>query len=166
MKSFVFVLLLSLLSCNNEIKNKETLNGKIERFKKIILPKNKLLNRKQLKIVTYINGDCYACVKELEEWKEWLVRDSINIQFLFIYESTDTAHFNSYIKKYFNIEYPLVYDNESEYLSKNNINKYDKMFQTFLLDKNDSVILVGNPFLNKKLAELYRKEIEKRAKRQ
>jgi len=166
MKYIVYSLLLIIMfSCNKNEGSSETLHIKIKSFKKITLPDSKMPARKQLKIVTYINGDCYACVKELAEWKGFFINDSSRVQFLFFFSSLDTAHFFSYVKEHFDFGYPLFYDKESEYLTKNNIKKYDKMFQTFLLDKNDSVVLVGNPFLNKRLMNLYRQEIDRRTQK-
>ena len=162
MKYIAYSLLIVLFSCHRKEGSNKALSGKIGSFKKIILPGPNIVAHKQLKIVTYINGDCYGCVKELEKWQGFYINDSSRAQFLFYFSSMDTAHFFSYIKKHFDVGFQLIYDKEEEYLTKNNIEKYDKMFQTFLLDRDNKVILIGNPLYNKKLAELYRREISKR----
>lgn len=36
------------------------------------------------------------------------------------------------------------------------------MFQTFLIDENDKVLLIGNPLINEKLEILYLDEIKDR----
>ncbi len=161
---YIVILSLTVIACNNRKKQPESIESIIKKYKKIELPniQEDLQNSKSLKIATYINGDCSVCISELSIWKEWVIKDSCSVQFLFFFHSTDSLRLDYIIKNYFNIEYPLIYDKESKYLSINDIKKDDKMFQTFLLDKDNNVLLVGNPLLNKKLADLYKREIEKR----
>ena len=57
--------------------------------------------------------------------------------------------------------YPLILDFTNQYLKENDLTKWSR-YKTFLLDKNNKVLLVGNPTYNKKLMKLYKQEINKR----
>lgn len=54
----------------------------------------------------------------------------------------------------------VIYDKEDQYLKKNSLEKYTDMFRTFLLDKNDRVVLVGDPLRSTKLQKLYTEKIQ------
>lgn len=53
----------------------------------------------------------------------------------------------------------VIYDKEDLYLKKNSLEKYTDMFRTFLLDKNDRVVLVGDPLRNAEIQKLYNEKI-------
>jgi hypothetical protein len=53
----------------------------------------------------------------------------------------------------------MLFDVEDRPKKINSLSK-DKNFQTFLLDSNNRVILVGNPMNNKNIFDLYLREIE------
>jgi len=123
------------------------------------------LNEKaNLKITTLLWGDCHACMEDLKKWDEFFQYSSSKKKIeMFFYLYTSNLHFfreNLYIQNIY--KYPLIIDQDFNYIDKNNIPLKDKTYQTFLLDSNNKVILVGNPINNEKLKELYMQEIGKR----
>lgn len=119
------------------------------------------------KILTYIDSTgCTSCKLRLSEWKKLMaVIDSIqphSVQFLFflcpqngmeIYQTLRVERFN----------YPICID-EKDSLNKLNHFPSDMAFQTFLLDKNNRVLAIGNPVQNLKVRELYLKIIQGKEK--
>lgn len=53
----------------------------------------------------------------------------------------------------------VLYDKEDQYLKKNSLEKYADMFRVFLLDKDNRVVLVGDPLLSTNLQKLYTEKI-------
>lgn len=53
----------------------------------------------------------------------------------------------------------LINDSNGSYSIDNHLEKYTSDFQTFLVDRNKKIILVGNPMLSSKLKKLYYDEI-------
>ena len=53
--------------------------------------------------------------------------------------------------------YLWAYDYNYEFLDKNEL--YDDRFQALVLDENNTVKLIGNPYLNEEMEKLYVKYI-------
>lgn len=142
--------------------------------KKIILPVklhytpeidsiwNNLLSHKY-KIMTVVDSNtCTDCHLNLYEWKKLIQEiDSItnNTAFLFIIHSKDYALVNI-IKEKNKFNYPIIYDYDNKIGKLNNFS-HDPRFQTFLLDSNNKVILLGNPTKNPYMWDLYKKIIQR-----
>ena len=62
------------------------------------------------------------------------------------------------IKKKNSFNYPLFYDYKNKVGELNMFSK-EPRFQTFLLNQNNEVILIGNPIDNKYLWNLYKQTI-------
>jgi hypothetical protein len=177
--SFIIMLILLFinLSCKNNFeekkvveKTKNTLN--YWRGKKISMPNDTLLKNqslvfsnpkdKKLKIITLINGDCDKCVYELKEWEKFrkkIKTNQLGIVYL-VYSYDNLSFFNNLlISSNINFSYPYFEDVDKKVTRVNNFPKYDTNFQTFLVDKSNKIILAGNPISNKKVEELYLKEI-------
>jgi hypothetical protein len=60
------------------------------------------------------------------------------------------------------VSYPLFIDTTNAFLKDNNLERSDKILNTFLVNQKNEVILVGNPMYNKKLMKLYKDEINNR----
>lgn len=165
-----------LISCNN--KSHETEKA-VSHFmgQSIILPKTsktlyrdslykKQLLRKEpkLKITTLLWGDCHSCIKDLKEWEDFYqysnTKENIEIMFYLFTSDLDFFRENLYTENIYN--FPLIIDQKNNYMVKNDIPFNKKLFQTFLLDSNNRVILVGNPIYSDKLMKLYKEEINKR----
>ena len=118
----------------------------------------------KLKISTLLWGDCKSCVAELEKWDTLfnLTQSKQDIGILFYLYTSDFSLFRKRIYNHNVQQYPLILDKEFEYIDNNGLPFKKKVYQTFLLDSNNRVILVGNPIYNKKLMKLYKQEINKR----
>lgn len=120
-----------------------------------------------IKIVTYLNGDCSACILDLNKWKEYIFNGDLDkdIVFLFFVYSTDYSVFEMMNRTEIHFPYPLIYDNLNQFYKANNIPS-NRLLQTFLLDSNNKIILIGNPIYSEKLKELYTIEIKRLKKYQ
>lgn len=110
------------------------------------------------KVVTYIDSvGCTSCKLQLPRWKELVKEvDSLtggSVPFLFYFHPKDMKELR-YLTRRDGFEYPVCFDGKDEL---NRLNRFpaDITFQTFLLDKDNKVVAIGNPVLNPKIRELY-----------
>lgn len=116
----------------------------------------------EYKILSYIDSiGCISCKLQLSQWKKLInMVDSANlsVDFLFffspekdrdVYRAINMADFN----------YPICIDSNDSLNVLNNFPS-DMAFQTFLLDRNNKVLAIGNPIHNPKVKELYLKIIQ------
>ena len=166
-----FLLLISLYSCSN-FKGKE-INKLVNKWsgREVVFPDNMVFTRlckdtvvkfwpfhENYSIIVYVDSvGCLSCRLQLGEWKSVMAEyDSIlgeHIPVLFYFASND-VHEISHILKKDNFNYPICIDGKDS-LYKLNHFPSDMMFQTFLLDKNNKVVAIGNPVHNPKIKELY-----------
>jgi hypothetical protein len=110
------------------------------------------------KVVTYIDSvGCTSCKLQLPRWKELVKEvDSLtggSVPFLFYFHPKDMKELR-YLTRRDGFEYLVCLDEKDEL---NRLNRFpaDITFQTFLLDKDNKVVAIGNPVLNPKIRELY-----------
>lgn len=165
---YILFLSLSLFSCNNYSKKQDMIeivkdwSGKEIKFPSSFdistYLKSDNNDLPDYKILVYIDSvGCSSCKLQLPEWKKFITQlDSItdkDIQFIFILHPKEIREVKIQAKlNKFN--YPLYFDKNNDF---DKLNKFptDISLQTFLLDKNNKVILLGNPIQNPKMKELY-----------
>ena len=110
------------------------------------------------KVMTYIDSvGCTSCKLQLHRWKELVAEvDSLtdgHVPFLFYFHPKDIKELR-YLTRRDDFTYPVCFDERDEL---NRLNQFptDMTFQTFLLDKDNKVVAMGNPVLNPKIKDLY-----------
>lgn len=114
------------------------------------------------KVLVFVDSiGCTSCKLQLHRWKELIqYTDSITqgtVPFLFFFQSDDKKEIRYLLKKD-NFDKPICMD-QSDRLNELNHFPADGRFQTFLLDKDNKVVVIGNPIHNPNIRELYLKEI-------
>ena len=114
------------------------------------------------KVVTYVDSaGCTGCKLQLPRWKELIAEvDSLTdgrVPFLFYFHPKDIKELR-YLTRKDGFTYPVCFDEKDDF---NRLNRFpsEMMFQTFLLDKENNVVALGNPVLSPKVKELYLKLI-------
>lgn len=119
------------------------------------------LMNKKYKIFTYIDTlGCASCNFGAMEWNQLIHEvDSLNydVAFLFYAHLKDYEEFETYLETN-KFKHPIFYDYNGECNIKNNLPN-QVIYQTFLLDENNKVLLIGKPKPNTKLWDLYKKII-------
>lgn len=118
------------------------------------------LFKNEYTIVTYVDSmGCTNCKLQLPQWKRLIAQldSSKNTSVLFFLHSKDKKEMINVLKRD-NFTHPVCFDEEDAF---NKLNKLptDMAFQTFLLDKDNRVVAIGNPIRNPKVKELYLKII-------
>lgn len=109
-------------------------------------------------LISYVDSiGCTSCKLQLPRWKT-LIRemDSVSqgrskMYFILHPKNVDDV---IYSLKYNNFKNPVYIDREDSFNKLNHLPS-DEAFQTFLLDKDNKVIAIGNPIHNPKVKELY-----------
>ena len=114
------------------------------------------------KVVAYVDSaGCTGCKLQLPRWKELIAEvDSMtdgSVPFLFYFHPKDLKELK-YLTRREGFVYPVCFDEKDDF---NRLNRFpsEMMFQTFLLDKENKVVALGNPVLSPKVKELYLKLI-------
>ena len=110
------------------------------------------------KVVTYVDSvGCTSCKLQLHRWKVLMEEVDLltdgSVPFLFYFHPKDMKELR-YLTRRDGFIYPVCFDKEDEL---NRLNQFptNMTFHTFLLDKDNKVIAIGNPVLSPKVKELY-----------
>lgn len=178
MKKFLVLTLLCLsmtfLGCESNLTVKKVLRRNYGKqidfnwpmqyvYEDTILDSMDVFEFTSVKVVVYVSRQlCVPCFgKYLSATKEYTNKlKSDSVQYICvmyprpieeIYDAMDSLELTQTF---------LIYDKEDQYLKKNSLEKYTDMFRTFLLDKNNRVVLVGDPLRSTKLQKLYTEKIQ------
>ena len=116
----------------------------------------------EYKVLIYVDSTgCTSCKLQLPKWKELIAHvDSAtnsNIPFIFVFQSKDDRELR-YILKRDNFDRPVCIDRNNRF---DELNQFPQeiTFQTFLLDRNNKVRMIGNPIYNLAVKDLYLKQL-------
>ncbi|MDD4032077.1 MAG: hypothetical protein PHS48_02400 [Bacteroidales bacterium] len=164
---------LILVSCNSQKKQiTETLSQMMD--KEIVFPnalQAKILGRDTIvdvlkkpgyKIVTYADSsgctDCrlnfYGWKLKMNEAKTW----SKPVDVVFILQPKDESALISLLK-FNDFSHAIFYDKNTDFIRQNQLSS-DPLYQTFLINSENKIVLVGNPVSNSVLWKLYKETIE------
>lgn len=114
------------------------------------------------KVVVYTDSlGCTPCKFKTGEWSYYVRQLQIlsgNIYFVFIFQKESKILEEDFRMQ--GIEYPVIYDTNNAFIQENKL-PASSQFHTFLLDKDNKIILIGSPVGNKKIWELYKEKIRK-----
>jgi hypothetical protein len=179
MKNTLFVLASIFLMCCQSVdkKEKDENDSLVNEWqdKEILFPKDIAFTRfvtgdtvsyqipeSELKIVTYIgSGGCVKCRLQLPKWKDFFsYTDSLTggkVPFLFVFYSKNLKDLRLFLKDE-HFDFPVFIDGEDQ-LDKLNHFSSEIDFQTFLLDRNNKIVVAGNPIIDPIVKDLYIKNI-------
>ena len=176
MRKVVLVLFsfLFLLSCLDDKKHDIESLVKEWNKKEILFPDNPVFTRfvidtipysipkTDYKVVIFVDSvGCISCKLQLPKWKEFMHEvDSLsdgNVPFVFFFQTKDVRELR-YILRRDNFSHPVCIDTEDSFYKLNRF-PGEMMFQTFLVDSENRVKVIGNPIHNLSVKDLYLKEI-------
>ena len=171
----IYVVIISLISCQNqaELKTSETLKSFID--SEIVVPTNLLrktycnepidntLLTKSYKMIVYLNANgCEECklttLLPLSQFIHEHSTYSSHFGVVIILHPTHMPEPDRFLEQ-IQYRHPVFYDLDGSFERLNPHLPQDERFHTFLLDKNNKVVVVGNPVHNEKLKKLYLKAL-------
>ena len=113
----------------------------------------------EIKIVTYIYDlTCSSCgLRILQVWQELLKDTGREVSFVIIAHSDAKDEIRMALDD-LKIEYPVYCDPDDGYIKDNNLS-VKAIYRSFLLDKNNRVVVVGEPLNRPELWKLYKQAI-------
>ena len=176
MKRLLYILFLLFLLAACRENKKEQFARLVQEWqgKEIVFPQDMVFTRfvteqveyripdAEYKVLIYVDSTgCTSCKLQLPKWKELIAHvDSAtngSIPFIFVFQSKDDRELR-YILKCDNFDRPVCIDRNNRFNSSNRFPQ-DITFQTFLLDKDNKVKVIGNPVHNLAVRDLYLKQI-------
>lgn len=125
------------------------------------------LHNDNYKIVLYVDSlGCTSCRLKLAEWKK-IMKETDSLftrkpEFVFFFQPKKKDEKElQFIFKQNGFRHPIFIDKANEIGKLNNFPSRSE-HQCFLLDKNNKVLIVGNPSLNSGIWTLYKKMINER----
>ena len=167
-------LALSFVSCNNSKQEKLISLLKEWEQREVLFPDNPIFTiqgrdtfnfflEENFKIVSYMDSaGCTFCKLRLRGWNQFIsyldTCSHSRIPIFFFFHPKDKAQIED-ILMHENFKYPVCIDVNDSF---NKLNHFpsDIAFQTFLLDKSNRIVAIGNPVYNPKVKELYLKIIQ------
>ncbi|MCD7915804.1 MAG: DUF1573 domain-containing protein [Tannerellaceae bacterium] len=169
---YLFILFLFIAGCKDK-KQKEIIRIVSEwQGKEILFPENLIFTQyvkdtvdyripeSEYKILVFVDSlGCTSCKLQLEKWKTFIseINTIMNgeVPFLFFFQSNNYEELY-YLFKRERFDHPVCIDSMNEMDRLNNFS-YNPTFQTFLLNRANEVILVGNPIYSARMKDLYLK---------
>ena len=172
-KFFLFIFI-NLLFIGCQDKNKEETINSVKEWmgKEILFPQNSIftirgkdtidfnLNKSEYKIVSYIDtAGCTSCRLKLAEWQRFMNEvDSItssHTPFVFyLYPKNTKDLLIEFRREAF--DYPVCLDETDEFNRLNQLAKSNTL-RTFLLNKENKIVAIGNPIENPNIKKFYLK---------
>lgn len=172
-KFFLFIFI-NLLFIGCQDKNKEEAINSVKEWmgKEILFPQNSIftirgkdtigfnLNKSEYKIVSYIDtAGCTSCRLKLAEWQRFMNEvDSITFShtpFVFyLYPKNTKDLLIEFRREAF--DHPVCLDETDEFNRLNQLAKSNTL-RTFLLDKENKIVAIGNPIENPNVKKFYLK---------
>ena len=116
------------------------------------------------KILHYVDSTgCTGCRLKLSEWKQLIAEaDTLfpaQIDFLIFYQPKDKDRKEfDFMMKLYDFRHPVFMDIDNQIDKVNRFSTHID-FQCFLLDRDNKVVVIGNPVTNPKIWELYKQQI-------
>ena len=118
------------------------------------------------KILLYVDSlGCANCKLRLFEWKQLIQEaDSIftenELSFLFFFHPKDKKELRYLFVRY-DFDYPVFLDNTNQINSLNHFSN-KQLYQCFLLNKENKVMMIGNPLHNPGIWKIYKEQISEK----
>jgi len=175
---FIFFILILSLSCSD----KSSLSKELIKLKSrtMVLPTSEMItsfvedstykdfSKAELKLIIYIDStECMSCrIKRLYDWNRLIKLDSryngrMKYYFVFCPPKGQVKQTLRSIKLGA-LKYPIIVDETNKFIKDNPQIPSDIRLHTFLLDKENKVILAGDPLRNKKLRKIFYREVRQR----
>jgi len=117
------------------------------------------------KIVSIVDGTCPACIKgQLNNidstFNKFNLHDKVQLVYILNVSSSDSAYFMRNFQSYIKATGAVLWDNNFNFERENKLFTPDQSLPTFMVDKDNRIIIYGNPLMDPKLLAAYKEKIE------
>lgn len=116
-------------------------------------------------IIYFDSTGCGSCkISRLYEWESFVKlskQSNDNFKRFFIFSPSKQNKDELLLSlRGNNLKHPMIFDEDNLFSEKNKHIPQNELLHTFLIDKNNNVVIVGNPINNETLYKLYIKTIQ------
>ena len=115
-------------------------------------------------VIYYDSSTCSSCeISELWRWKfftDEIRQYDIDMLFIFAPSEAKEDEVITYLNLY-HLPWPVYIDTDNLFSRNNKSLPHEKLFHTFLLDRKNRVVLIGDPIKSYEMQKLYKNVIEK-----
>lgn len=163
MVRYIFISLLLLSSCNRDGGLNEQLSNMIN--KEIVFEDSVQNTKKLFTVVHYVDSiGCIPCKLRPSDWITFQTRiDSLynnGVRIIFVSHINAVKDLRKLMVARDMHNIAVLPDSANRWRNNNQIGD-NQLFHTMLLDSNNKVLVVGEPFLNEKMMALYDASITK-----
>lgn len=166
---YIFLMLYVCYSCNNDNRIADEIKEMTGR--EIVFPSGykilssndslceHLLQYDNIKVITFIdNLPCTECgLRAIRDWGECIKTINKDVSYILVVQTEDSKELIG-MKDSIQLETPLLFYSTDTFMVANELNVLTRN-KTFLLNRENKIVLVGEPFGNEKLTQLYKKTI-------
>lgn len=138
---------------------------KYEPFSKNQINDTDAIQNSEFKIYSLINASCGTCINSINFWNEFALSiKKYNVPVILICYTDDNFELFKFYCESGEIKtfpYPFFLDSMNTYSIQNTFVEENKSFRTVLTDRNNKILLIGDPSSSKGMQELYVNEIKK-----
>lgn len=168
--AFFVTFIIILYSCDNSprlIQEVKDLNGRVIEFPKyeilaydsILIQKNNC-NSNDIKLVSYLdNVPCSPCIFNMLQNRVQEVKKELgdDFSYIIVLQVDDRQKLLNAIRK-FRFQTPIIYYGDNRFSDINDLHILARN-KTFLLNNDNKIMVMGEPFGNKKLWKVYKTAI-------
>ena len=110
----------------------------------------------EYKIINYVGANCSSCIALFKLWQKKNVENEFfsKIPVIFIVYGDSFEIFEYYFDELIDFPFPVLIDTTYSFVKENQVPDIEYL-KTLLIDSNNSVELVGNPFEDKGIKKYY-----------
>lgn len=117
------------------------------------------------KLVSIVDGTCPACIygqlNNIDStFNKFNLHDKVQLVYILNVSSSDSAYFMRNFQSYIKATGAVLWDNNFNFERENKLFTPDQSLRTFMVDKDNRIIIYGNPLIEPKLLAAYKEKIE------
>lgn len=114
------------------------------------------------KVVSIVDGTCPACIDgQLNRidsiFRQFKPNHDVQLVFILNVSSLDSAYFMRNFQSFIKSTGAVLWDNNYHFETVNQLFAPDQYLRTFMVNGNNRIVLYGNPLMNPKLLDEYKK---------
>jgi hypothetical protein len=132
---------------------------------KCLLKQENFSKGNRLTVYSYINVSCSSCFQYIDKWNEnlsFFIRN--NVPVIFICYSKDNFELVKYLSENekINFPFPYIFDTNDKFSQQNPLFKQGHPYQTVLVNKNNEILIFGDPTSSATIMDQYVTVINKK----
>ncbi len=109
----------------------------------------------------YMPSDCATCkISVLPHYSEFFASINSEVDIVILFSTTEMSYERvADAVALYDIDFPIYFDRNDCFGRMNTFIPAQAMYHTFLLDKDNRIVFIGDPLVNNKLMALFRKSL-------